>query len=254
MNDLDKLIDDTKRRLDEAGVADRTIGGSYRTPAGTSLAGYFDHTVLKPETSAEMVENLCNEAMDAGTASVCVPPNRVEQAASLLTGTTVKVCTVTGFPLGYDRSEAKVAETKRAVALGAHEIDMVLSIGLLKDGDLRSVYNDIRVVVEAAAPAVVKLIVETALLTKEELVIAGLLGVHAGCAFLKTSTGFGPAGAKTEHVEALRRLAGDKVGVKAAGGIKTLAFVKELVQAGADRIGASSTLAILAEAEGQKGE
>lgn len=248
MHDLDALVARTREQLDELGVADHPVTDSYRIAAGTMLAKYFDHTVLKQETTAEMVDRLCAEARQIDAASVCVPPNRVEQAASLLAGSSVMVCTVTGFPFGYDRSEAKVAETRRAVALGALEVDMVIAVGLLLDGDLKAVYNDIRVVVEAANPVPVKLILETALLTPEQIVTAGLLGVRAGVAFLKTSTGFASAGATVENVRILRACAGHLVGVKAAGGIRSYGFAKDLIAAGADRLGASATMSILAEA------
>mgnify|MGYP003827330715 CR=1 FL=1 len=224
-----------------------------RTPAGSPLAVWFDHTALKPEADESVFTALCGEARSHGVASVCVPPNRVEQAAELLRGTEVKVCTVIGFPLGYSDSRCKAEEVKRALKQGCREFDTVIPVGIAKDGNWEALFRDIRRTVEAAEGHLVKVILETCLLTEEEKILAGITSLLAGAHFLKTSTGFSAGGATLEDVRLLRAVAGGDRGVKASGGIRDLAFTRALIQAGADRIGASATVKILAEAEGEKG-
>jgi deoxyribose-phosphate aldolase len=171
-------------------------------------------------------------------------------AAEMLRGSGVKVCTVIGFPLGYNDPRSKADEVRRARELGCEEFDMVIPVGLLKDGNLIEVFCDVRAVVEAAEGLLVKVILETGLLSRDEKIAAGIVSLMAGAHFLKTSTGFFTTGATVEDVELLRAVAGENRGVKAAGGIRDFAFAESLIKAGADRIGASATLKILAEAEG----
>ncbi|MDI6869738.1 MAG: deoxyribose-phosphate aldolase [Bacillota bacterium] len=209
------------------------------------LARLIDHTLLKPEATPEAVARLCAEAVEYGFASACVNPVNVARAASLLRGTPVKVCTVIGFPLGATASLVKAVEVRNAVADGADELDMVLNVGALKAGDHALVARDIRAVVEAAGGRVVKVILETALLTDEEKVEACLLTKEAGAAFVKTSTGFGPGGATVEDVALMRRTVGPEFGVKASGGIRDRATAERMVAAGATRLGTSSGVAIV---------
>ncbi|MFH1011648.1 MAG: deoxyribose-phosphate aldolase [bacterium] len=215
------------------------------------IAHYIDHTLLRPEASEEQIAKLCQEAKDFGFATVCVNPTYVPLAAKLLRDSPVKVCTVVGFPLGTHTPEIKATETRRAVREGAKEIDMVINIGALKSGDDDLVYRDIAAVVEACRDggAVCKVIIEAALLTDEEKVRACQAAKRARADFVKTSTGFGPGGA-TPHDVALmaETVRGTSIGVKAAGGIRTFADVKKMLEAGATRIGASASIEIMKEA------
>lgn len=206
---------------------------------------YIDHTLLKPETTAAMIDTLCAEAKQYDFASVCVNPAWVKRAAGNLAGSSVKVCTVVGFPLGANTSETKAAETRDAVANGATEIDMVLNIGALKSNDLELVKNDIAAVVKAAAGNLVKVILETGLLTDEEKVTACKLAVEAGADYVKTSTGFGPGGATVEDIALMRKTVGPDIGVKASGGVRDRAAALAMIEAGATRIGASAGVAIV---------
>ncbi|TVR68426.1 MAG: deoxyribose-phosphate aldolase [Spirochaetaceae bacterium] len=221
-----------------------------RADSRTELSRYFDHTLLKPEARASQYETLCREALQLRTRTVCVPPDRVALAVDLLQDSTVEVCTVIGFPLGYSSTSAKVAEVDLTRTLGASEFDVVIPVGRLRDGDLPAVYDDIRAVVAAAEGSVVKVILETALLTDAEKIAGSVAAIHGGAAFLKTSTGFSTGGATVEDIRLLRMVAGESRGVKASGGVRELAFVKACIAAGADRIGASATAAILANAAG----
>lgn len=211
------------------------------------LAGYFDHTLLKPAAGSAEVQKLCEEAVQYGFYSVCINPVHVGLATSLLAATPVKVCAVVGFPLGANTSGIKAAETARAVADGADEIDMVINVGALKEGGFGQVVHDIEGVVAAAKGRVVKVIIETCLLTKEDKVTACRLAQAAGAHFVKTSTGFAGGGATGEDVALMRKTVGDSMQVKASGGIKTLADAKKMIAAGADRLGASAGVAILQE-------
>ena len=211
------------------------------------LASKMDHTLLKATATPEQVAALCREAIQIGAASVCVNPSFVKQAAGLLTGTQVKVCTVVGFPLGATTSATKAFETREAISNGAQEIDMVIPIGALKSGNNEQVHDDIRTVVGAAGGAPVKVIIETCYLTDEEKTRACVLAMEAEANFVKTSTGFGTGGANVHDVALMRAAIGTRLQVKASGGIRTLDDALSLIEAGADRLGVSASLAILGE-------
>ncbi|MFD0615953.1 deoxyribose-phosphate aldolase [Paenibacillus sp. GCM10027629] len=206
----------------------------------------IDHTVLKADTRRQEIITLCEEARTYNFASVCVNPTWVELAAKELEGSDVKVCTVIGFPLGANTPETKAFEVRDAISKGAGEVDMVINIGALKDQDDALVERDIRAVVEAAAgKALVKVIIETCLLTEEEKVRACEISVKAGADFVKTSTGFSTGGATIEDVALMRKTVGEHVGVKASGGVRSLEDMNNMVKAGANRIGTSSGVKIL---------
>jgi deoxyribose-phosphate aldolase len=211
-----------------------------------TLASMIDHTLLKPEATPAQVEQLCREALEHGFATVCVNGAWVSLAAEQLKGSAVGVAAVAGFPLGAGTSAAKAYEAADEVRAGATEVDMVINVGALKAGDDALVEVDIAEVVRSAGrDAIVKVILETALLTDDEKVRASRLAVAAGAAFVKTSTGFGPGGATVEDVALLRRTVGPDIGVKAAGGIRTREQAEAMVAAGASRIGASSSVQIV---------
>jgi deoxyribose-phosphate aldolase len=216
-------------------------------PEDVSLASMIDHTLLKPDATSDKIAQLCFEARKYHFASVCVNPTHVKLCADLLRDSDVKVCTVIGFPLGATSTEVKVFETRNALDNGATEIDMVLNIGALKAGESELVARDIRGVVETghAAGALVKVIIETALLTDEEKVIACLLAKEAGANYVKTSTGFSGGGATVHDIELMRKTVGPNIGVKASGGIHTHEDAEALVAAGATRIGASAGVKII---------
>lgn len=219
-------------------------------PADRSLAKMIDHTLLKADATADQIAQLCYEARKYGFASVCVNPSFVPLCADLLRGSPVKVCTVIGFPLGATSPETKAFEAQTAIRQGASEIDMVINIGALKAKDYEMVARDIRGVVQVshAAHALVKVIIETALLNEEEKVAACLLAKEAGADYVKTSTGFSTAGATAEDVALMRRVVGPEMGVKAAGGVRSLADAESMIQAGATRIGASAGVKIVQDA------
>ncbi|MGZ9816947.1 deoxyribose-phosphate aldolase [Peribacillus simplex] len=211
-----------------------------------STAKMIDHTLLKAEATKEQIVTLCEEAREYGFASVCVNPIWVKTAAEKLKGSDVKVCTVIGFPLGASTTEVKATESENAIQNGAEEVDMVLAIGLLKSGEYEEVEADIRAVVDAVkTKALVKVIIETSLLTKEEKVLACELSLRAGADFVKTSTGFSTGGATVEDVALMHEIVKDKAGVKASGGIRDLKDLKSMVEAGATRVGASSGVRIM---------
>lgn len=215
------------------------------------LVKLIDHTLLRPEATAEEIERLCQEASKYGFYSVCVNPTWVAKARQLLRGTSVKVCAVVGFPLGAQSPEIKTLEARRALREGAQEIDMVINIGALKSKDDKLVGRDIRGVVEVCidAHAISKVILETALLTDEEKVRGCQLAMKAGASFVKTSTGFSKAGATVEDVALMARtVAPRRLGVKAAGGVRTYADVLKMVEAGATRVGSSNSVKIVEEA------
>jgi len=218
------------------------------------MAQWIDHTLLKPEATPTQIRVLCRDALQFEFASVCINPLFVKYAASELAGSTVKVCTVVGFPLGAVPTRTKVLETNLAIRQGAVEIDMVIPIGMLKGGQTRKVLTDVSDVVEAAHArgAIVKVILEMALLTRYEKILGCLLSQAAEADFVKTSTGFGPGGATLEDVELMRRVVGpvDCMGVKAAGGIRTLSDALAMLQAGANRLGTSSGVKLVKESEG----
>lgn len=212
---------------------------------GRMIADMIDHTLLKADATKEQILKLCEEARENKFASVCVNPAWVSTAAEALRGSSVKVCTVIGFPLGATTSFAKAAETRDAVANGADEVDMVINVGYLKGHMDKEVVKDVKAVVDAAGGKLVKVIIEAAMLTDEEVVRACKLSVEGGTDFVKTSTGFGPGGATVHHVALMRETVGKDIGVKASGGIRDFAFAKDLVRAGANRIGASASIKIL---------
>ncbi|MCA0992885.1 deoxyribose-phosphate aldolase [Pseudalkalibacillus hwajinpoensis] len=210
------------------------------------LAKMIDHTALKPDTSREQIEKLCDEARDFNFASVCVNPTWVSLAAEKLEGSEAKVCTVIGFPLGAVTTETKAFETKDAIQKGATEVDMVINIGALKDGNNELVEQDIKAVVEAAkGKALVKVIIETCLLTDEEKTRACELSVKAGADYVKTSTGFSTGGATVEDIKLMRKTVGPNIGVKASGGVRDLEGSQAMIDAGATRIGASAGVKIV---------
>lgn len=221
--------------------------------AAGGVAAMIDHTLLKPDTTRQDIEKLCQEAAQYGFASVCVNSSWVATCARLLQGSAVKVCSVVSFPLGAATSDTKHYETRRAIFDGAREIDMVINVGMLKSGDLRYVERDIEAVTSPCREAGVlsKVIIEAALLTDDEKVSACSLAKAAGADFVKTSTGFGYSGATAADVALMRRVVGDEMGVKASGGIRDFEGVKALVAAGATRIGASAGVRIVQESRGQ---
>lgn len=204
-----------------------------------NYAKLIDNTNLHADATKADIEKLCNEAKELDTASVCVNPDYIELSAKLLKGTDVKVCTVIGFPLGSMTTEAKVFEAKDAVNKGADEVDMVINVSKIKDQEYDYVLNEIREIKNAIKEHTLKVILETCLLTKEEIVKACELSKEAGADFVKTSTGFSTAGAKVEDVQLMRKTVGSEMGVKASGGIRTPEDLKNMVEAGANRIGAS---------------
>ncbi len=218
-----------------------------KVDADYPLAKMIDHTLLKPEATPTEIRKLCEEAKAYGFATVCVNSSYVAFAKELLQQSNVKVCSVVGFPLGAMSTEAKAFEAKTAVSDGAHEIDMVIHLGALKSRDYASVLADIQAVVQASSPAQVKVILETGALTYEEKILGALLSKLAGAHFVKTSTGFGKGGAKTEDVTLLRSIVGMDMGVKASGGIRSREDAEKMLMAGANRLGTSMSVAILKE-------
>src|SRR6266853_6990532 len=241
-----------KTRAVVAAGADRISCGPAVIQLDAGFAGLIDHTLLKPEASRDEIRKLCQESVRFGVASVCINPWNVPLAAELLRGTSFKVCTVVGFPLGATLSQVKIYEAEEAIKLGAQEIDMVINIGALKSGQDDVVESDIRGVVEAShrGGAICKVILETALLTTEEKVRGSIAGKKAGADFVKTSTGFSTAGATVEDVALMRAVVGSEIGVKAAGGVRSFEDLKKMVCAGATRIGASASVKIMEQAAG----
>lgn len=211
-----------------------------------NIANLIDHTALKPDTTKEQIITLCQEAKEYGFYSVCINPAWVEEAARQLQGSEVEVCTVIGFPLGAATSEVKAFETKNAIKNGATEVDMVINISKLKDGEFDYVKEDIRKVVEAAnGKALVKVIIETCLLTDAEKETACNLAVEAGTDYVKTSTGFSTGGATVKDIKLMRKTVGPDIGVKASGGVRNREAALAMIEAGATRLGASSGVAIV---------
>jgi deoxyribose-phosphate aldolase len=230
-----------------AAGADRVSASERLTRIDPAIAMVIDHTILKPEATRADVVKVCREARQYNFASVCVNPYWVPLVRAELAGSPVKVCTVVGFPLGATSTEAKVAETQVAVREGAQEIDMVINVGALRSGEHEAVRQDIHEVVKAAhaAGAIVKVILETALLDDNQKAIASTLSKLAGADFVKTSTGFGPSGATAHDVALMRSVVGPDMGIKAAGGIRTLEDLRAMTAAGATRIGASASVKIV---------
>ena len=234
------------REIIAAGAA-RVSASERLTKIDPDIASLIDHTILKPEATRSDVVKVCREAREYRFASVCVNPYWVPLVRAELNGSPVKVCTVVGFPLGATSTEAKVAETASAVRAGAQEIDMVINVGALRSGDHEAVKLDIQEVVKVAhaAGAIVKVILENALLDDNQKAVACTLCKLAGADFVKTSTGFGPSGATAHDVALMRQVVGPDMGVKAAGGIRTLADFRAMTAAGASRIGASASVKIV---------
>ncbi|MBF0106837.1 MAG: deoxyribose-phosphate aldolase [Deltaproteobacteria bacterium] len=223
------------------------LGSKAGVPPGvdSKMAAMIDHTLLKPEATREELAKVCQEAMQYGFATVCVNSSNIPYAAGLLKNSSVKPIAVVGFPLGAASTQAKVFESREAIRNGAEEIDMVINLGALKDKDYQLVYDDILKVVEASRPKKVKVIIETSKLSDEEKVIACTLSKAANAAFVKTSTGFAGGGATVEDIELMRRVVGKDMEVKASGGVKTTEDAKAMIEAGANRIGASASVAIV---------
>jgi deoxyribose-phosphate aldolase len=213
--------------------------------AGNNIAAIIDHTILKAVTTKSDVSEVCREAREFQTASVCVNPFYVKHAVKELAGSGIPVASVIGFPLGANTTQCKKRETEIALNDGAEEFDMVINIGALKAGDYETVKEDIQAVVQASQGKIVKVIIETALLTNAEKVKACELSLEAGAQFVKTSTGFSSAGATAEDIALMRKTVGNKAGVKASGGIRTFDDAMVMVKAGANRIGASATRQIV---------
>jgi deoxyribose-phosphate aldolase len=218
---------------------------------GKDVAGLIDHTLLKPDATEDQIRQLCDEARKYSFASVCVNPTWVKLCQKLLAGSRVKVCTVVGFPLGATSSEAKAAETHQALLDGAEEIDHVINVGALKAGQHQKVLEDVRAVVRVAQGKTVKVILETGLLTDEEKRKGSELSVEGGADFVKTSTGFGPGGATVADIALMREVVGPGIGVKASGGVRDYETARKMIAAGASRIGASASVAIV---KGQRNE
>jgi len=235
---IEKCIEAGACRVGSIGVAENSMQGN-------SVARMIDHTLLKANATPEDVEKICKEAREYKFKSVCVNSGYASLVKRLLRGSGVLTCVVVGFPLGAMTTASKAAETRDAVADGADEIDMVINIGALKAGDFDKVKHDIEAVVEAAKGRTVKVILETHLLTDEEKVAACQLAVMAGTSFVKTSTGFGGGGATAEDIALMRRVVGPAIGVKASGGVRTREDAEKMIKAGASRIGASASIAIV---------
>lgn len=239
-----------------ANGADRVAFHGEAADVPLDLAQYIDHTLLAPDATGEDIDRLCAEAEQFRFASVCINPTWVKRAARDLRGTGVPVCTVIGFPLGATTTEVKTMEARKALRDGAREIDMVINVGALKSGDHELVYGDIAKVVDAAheVGAICKVILETALLTDEEKVVASALAKRAKADFVKTSTGFGPGGATVYDVALMRETVGPEMGVKASGGVRTADDAEDMIAAGATRIGASAGVQIVGGSDGGDGD
>ncbi|MGM0380943.1 MAG: deoxyribose-phosphate aldolase [bacterium] len=217
------------------------------------VGGYIDHTLLNPDATREDIVQLCEEAAEYGFASVCVNPSWVSLCNQLLQGTEVKVCTVIGFPLGATTTATKVQEAREAIANGADEVDMVMNVGALKEGDTDYVRRDVAAVKEAAGNRTLKVILETGLLSESQIAEACKLCKQAEADFVKTSTGFGPGGAKMNDVALMRRVVGGDMGVKASGGVHNFQEAVDMISAGASRIGASAGVSIVSGGESGEG-
>ncbi len=243
---------DVKRIVDAGASRIGVVLGDSAT--AKDWASLVDHTLLKPEATETDIKKLCSEAIEFGFASVCVNPSWVKKAAEFLRNSNVPVCTVIGFPLGATLPDVKAFEARRAIFNGAREVDMVINIGALKSGDDCAVEDDIRAVALAAHEneVLLKVIIETALLTDDEKVRACLAAKNAGADFVKTSTGFSKGGATVEDVRLMRRVVGSSLGIKASGGVKGIDDARAMFEAGATRIGASVGVKIAQEASGVK--
>jgi deoxyribose-phosphate aldolase len=249
---LDDCCPDRLRGVLDAGATRVGLHATGGAPAGVS--GLIDHTLLKPDATRAQIEELCREAAQFKFATVCVNPTWVAACARLLAGSGVGVCSVVGFPLGATTADVKGYETRRAIYDGAREIDMVINVGALKSGDLRTVERDIEAVAQPCreSGALSKVIIEAALLTDEEKITACTIAKAAGADYVKTSTGFGPGGATAADVALMRRVVGADMGVKAAGGVRDLEGLQAMVAAGASRVGASAGVKIVQQARGEQ--
>lgn len=256
---IDRITTEVMKRLttelNRQGMTGATSGAGTNSVSkitASKMAKYIDHTLLKPEAHHSAYDKLCNEAIQYGFKSVCVNSSWVAYVAKKLQRTGVLVCAVVGFPLGAMDSRAKAFETRRAIEDGAKEIDMVMNVGALKSGDLKIVEEDIRAVRRATrGTTVLKVIIETCLLSDDEKVLACEFAKKAGADFVKTSTGFSSGGATVEDVALMRRVVGPKIGVKASGGIRDFAKASAMIAAGANRIGAGASVAIVTGSQGQ---
>jgi deoxyribose-phosphate aldolase len=242
---IDRITDEVLRELSRRSAGGRADIVGEISPA--ALAPMIDHTILKPDVTRDQVVQLCREALQHGFAAVCVNPVWVKLCADILKGSAVKTCTVIGFPLGASMTDVKAYEARRAIQDGATEVDMVINVGALKGGETSLVESDIRGVVQVAQEygTLVKVIIETCLLSREEKITACLLSKKAGAQYVKTSTGFSTAGATVEDIRLMKETVGDVLKVKASGGIRTLALAQAMVRAGASRIGTSSGVAMV---------
>jgi deoxyribose-phosphate aldolase len=214
------------------------------------LVGMIDHSLLKPNATQEELKKLCEEAIEYGFKAVCINPTHVADAVQLLKGKEVLVCSVVGFPFGTHSHRTKAFETEEVIRIGAREVDMVIQIGALKEGRDHHVVGDIRAVVQAARGCPVKVILETCYLTVDEKIRGCRLSMEAGASFVKTSTGFASGGATVEDVRLMREVVGKDFGVKAAGGIRTLEDAIKMIEAGANRLGTSGSIAIIRKFDG----
>jgi deoxyribose-phosphate aldolase len=254
---IDKIANEVMKRLTtelgkKGGAPVVGDGGADTSPA--QIAKYIDHTMLMPDAPDAAFDKLCDEAVEWGFFSVCVNSSRVSYVARKLQGTAVKVSAVIGFPLGAMDSTSKAFEARRAVSDGAHELDMVMNIGAMKSGDIKLVENDIRAVRRATrGTTILKVIIETSLLTDDEKVLACEISKRAGADFVKTCTGFAGGGATPHDIALMRRTVGPQMGVKASGGMRNYPRAVQIIAAGANRIGAVSSVAIVTGQEGQGG-
>ncbi len=253
-NQIQRTLD-AEMKVYDAGVAHPTLSEADRRliiEEPVRIHSIFDHTALSLGTSVQDIEKLCREAIRYRFFSVCVHPIHVKIAADVLSGSDIKVISVAGFPLAGTHSREKAVEAERAIKDGATEIDMVMNVSALKAGDLKTVKNDIETVKSICGNSVgLKVIIETGVLTDEEKIEACLVTMLGGADFVKTSTGFGPSGAKVPDVKLMRRVVRDKIGVKASAGIRDLQTALAMVGAGADRIGCSASVRIIREARGE---
>jgi deoxyribose-phosphate aldolase len=253
LNSFQPLIQKITEEIDALGlkypesVVQKRVEKPKPVQRPLGLAPLIEHTLLKPEATRRDILRLCDEAKRFHFRGVCVNPVFVKEAQQQLAGTDCLVITVVGFPLGANVTAIKAEETKHVIKLWANEVDMVIALGALKEGDYRTVYQDIRAVVEAAGSIPVKVIIEAGLLDEAEKIEACLLAVRAGAAFVKTSTGFTACGATVEDVKLMRAIVGDRLGIKAAGGIRDFQTARALVEAGATRLGCSASVAIVTE-------
>ncbi|MGM0608303.1 MAG: deoxyribose-phosphate aldolase [Candidatus Muiribacteriota bacterium] len=242
VGDFNNSCDYSQKSLNDKKISENK-NNEVLTPQ--KLARYIDHTLLKPDSEEEAVLKLCKEALEYNFASVCINPCWVNKCFMLLKDSDVKVCTVIGFPLGATYTDVKVAETKKAISEGAGEIDMVINIGFLKSRKYQEVKEDIRQVKKACKDTLLKVIIETCLLTSDEKIKACELAREAGADYVKTSTGMSVSGATVEDIALMRRIVGEKMGVKASGGVRDYDGAKKMIRAGASRIGASSSVSII---------